>query len=300
MAKRKKTPFYKKLSFWIITLLIVLGLLVGAAFALNHWLKSLDLDIHEPDPTQTPTSQAAAEDNQEEEPVEDDFSPIPTNPYTPVDFTMNESTGEMTLDNGKAVKGIDVSVWQGNIDWEKVKDSGVEYVMIRVGGRGTENGEIYEDKNAQKNYKGAKKAGLKIGAYFFSQSITEEEAIEEAKYTLNAIEDWDLDMPVVFDWEYVDDDARSVEVDARGLTDMAKAFCDTVSDAGYEPMIYFGRSHSVDLLLLEELTEYQFWLAMYSPIMDYPYQVDMWQYTETGSVPGIKGNVDMNLWFIYE
>lgn len=298
MAKRKKVPFYKKPVFWIVTLLVILILLVGAVLALENWIKGLDLDIHTPDPTKTPTSQEAPE----EKPTEPEEEPITPNPYTPVDFTMDEETGEMTLDAsmGKAVKGIDVSVWQGNIDWKKVKDSGVEYVMIRVGGRGTDNGEIYADKNAQKNYEGAKKAGLKIGAYFFSQSITEQEAIEEAKYTLEAIEDWDVDMPVVYDWEYVDDEARSVEVDARGLTDMAKVFCDTVRNAGYEPMIYFGRSHSVDLLILEELTEYQFWLAMYSPIMDYPHRVDMWQYTETGSVPGIKGNVDMNLWFIYE
>lgn len=294
MAKRKKKPLYKQPIFWIVFLLVILVLVIGAVMALESLFGGFT--VRKPDPTETPTSQLAPEDG----PTEATESPIELNPYTPVDFDVDEDTGEITLASGKAVKGIDVSVWQGNIDWEKVKDSGVEFVMIRVGGRGTENGEIYADKNAEKNYKGAKKAGLKIGAYFFSQSVTVEEAEQEAKYTLEAVEDWDLDMPIVYDWEYVDEDARTVVVDARLLTDMVKAFCNTVRNADYEPMVYFGRSHSVDLLLLEELTEYQFWLAMYSPIMDYPYKVDMWQYTETGSVPGIKGNVDMNLWFLYE
>jgi len=103
-------------------------------------------------------------------------------------------------------------------------------------------------------------------------------------------------MPIVYDWEYIGDGARTDTMNARLLTDMVKAFCDTVREAGYDPMVYFGRSHSTDLLILSELVDYKFWLAMYNPIMDYPYKIEMWQYTETGSVPGIAGNVDVNLW----
>ena len=139
-----------------------------------------------------------------------------------------------------------------------------------------------------------------MGAYFFSQSVTVEEAVEEAEYVLDAIKDWDVDMPVVYDWEYIGDGARTDHMVAGLLTEMAKAYCDTVKNAGYDPMIYFGRSQSTDLLKLSELVDYGFWLAMYNPIMDYPYKIDIWQYTETGSVPGISGNVDLNLWFQYD
>jgi len=232
--------------------------------------------------------------------TQETLPPPEANPYGPVDFIADEESQEVTFLSGEAVKGIDVSMWQGEIDWQQVYDSGVEFVMIRVGGRGTSEGTLYSDDMAQSYYEGAKAAGLKVGAYFFSQSITIEEAVEEAEYTLDKIKDWQLDMPVVYDWEYIGDGARTDYIEARLLTDMVKAFCDTVEAAGYDPMVYFGRSHSTDLLILSELVDYGFWLAMYNPIMDYPYKIDMWQYTETGSVPGIAGNVDVNLWFQYE
>ena len=291
--RKRKKPFYKKPVFWLAAgtaaLILVLILWVCATLFTGKPL------IRKPDPTTEPTSMTRPSEETEQA-----TSPLPTNPYEPIDFDLNEETGEITLVNGDAVKGIDVSEWQGKIDWEEVKDSGVEFVIIRVGARATETGEILEDDKAQSYYKGAKEAGLKIGAYVFAQSINVEEAIEEAEYLLDAVADWDVDMPLVYDWEYVDMYARTGRMDARTLTDMAKAFCETIEDAGYEPMIYFGSSQSQDLLILEELMEYPFWLAMYSPVMDYPYKVDMWQYTETGSVPGIDGYVDMNLWFTYE
>ena len=137
-------------------------------------------------------------------------------------------------------------------------------------------------------------------AYFFSQAITVEEAVEEAEFVLDAVKDWDVQMPLVFDWEYMGEDVRTSKMDSRTLTDMAKAFCDTIAAAGYEPMIYFGRSQSMNMMKLEELVDYPFWLAMYSTVMDYPYKVDMWQYTDQGTVPGIAGNVDLNLMFTYE
>ena len=98
----------------------------------------------------------------------------------------------------------------------------------------------------------------------------------------------------------MDDEARTAYMDPQTLTAMATAFCDKILEAGYQPMIYFGRSQSADLLNLEQLVEYPFWLAMYSTIMDYPYKIQMWQYTDQGKVPGISGNVDMNLWFTYD
>ena len=291
----RKKPFYKKPVFWLGTgtaaLILVLILWVCVTLLTGEPL------IRRPDPTTEPTSMTRPEELEE---TKETLPPPPANPYEPIDFDVNEETGEVFLVEGGGVKGIDVSEWQGKIDWEKVRDSGVEFVIIRVGARATETGELIADERAQSYYKGAKAAGLKIGAYFFSQSVNAEEVLEEAQFLLDAVRDWDVEMPLVYDWEYVDIYARTSRVDGRELTDMSKLFCQTIEDAGYEPMIYFGHSQSLDMLYLEELVEYPFWLAMYSTIMDYPYKVDMWQYTETGSVPGIDGNVDMNIWFTYE
>lgn len=292
-TRRKKKPLYKKPVFWVAIIAVVMVLILTAWVAIV--LSSGETLIRKPDPTTAPTSQ-----ERPPETTEATLPPPEENPYGPVDFDVDEETNEITLNSGNAIKGIDVSEWQGNIDWQKVKDSGVEFVMIRVGGRGTAKDTVFADGNAQEYYEGARAAGLKVGAYFFSQSITVEEAIAEAEFTLEQIQDWDVEMPVVYDWEYVDQYARTAKVSDRMLTDMAKAFCDTVADEGYQPMLYFGRSQSMEMLILEELVDYPFWLAMYTTIMDYPYKIDMWQYTETGSVPGISGNVDVNLLFTYE
>lgn len=218
------------------------------------------------------------------------------NPYLPGDFTYDDR-GYLTGPAGSAVLGIDVSEYQGHIDWAKVREAGIEFVMIRIGWRGQTQGKLTEDTMAQANYAGAKAAGLKIGAYFFSQAITEQEAVAEAEYAMNCIRDWELDLPLVFDWEYVGGEARTGSMDPRLLTDCSVAFCDTVALAGYRPMIYFNLFQAEHLLYLEELNRYPFWLAMYSDQMDYPYAVDMWQYSCTGRVPGIETPVDLNLWF---
>lgn len=285
----KKKAVWKRAGFWaaLITLVLVAVLAIWTVAQFSDG----NFTVRTPDPTTEPTSM--------ERPTEETKETIPQppeNPYGPVDFMVEEDSDEVIFLSGDTIKGIDVSTWQGYIDWQQVRDSGVEFVMIRVGGRGTETGGLYADDMAQSYYEGAKAVGLKVGAYFFSQSITEAEAVEEAEYTMELIRNWEVDMPVVYDWEYIGDGARTDIMSARLLTDMVKAFCDTIRDGGYDPMVYFGRSHSADLLHLAELVEYKFWLAMYNPIMDYPYQIQMWQYTETGTVPGISGNVDINLW----
>lgn len=290
----KKRPIYKKPGFWLAAIVaaLVLVLILWAGIR----LASGAFTIRKPDPTTLPTSQ-----ERPTETTEETLPPPPENPYGPVDFETDEETGEITLTSGDAIKGVDVSQWQGEIDWQQVKDSGVEFVIIRVGGRGTgQEGRLYSDDLAQSYYEGAVTAGLKVGAYFFSQSITVEEAVEEAEYVLEAVKDWQVQMPLVYDWEYMGTDARTGKMDARTLTDMAKAFCDTIQNAGYQPMLYFGHSQSVDLMYLEELVDYPFWLAKYTTIMDYPYKIHVWQYTDKGTVPGISGNVDMNLLFTYE
>ena len=138
---------------------------------------------------------------------------------------------------------------------------------------------------------------MKVGVYFFSQAVNTLEAVEEARFTLDLIRDWQIDMPVVYDWEYVSEDARTWWLEEDDLTHATMAFCNAVEDAGYEPMVYFNQNQGWYMLHLERLTDYDFWLAMYSDQMDYPYRLDMWQYTCEGTVPGIEGPVDLNLWF---
>ena len=198
--------------------------------------------------------------------------------------------------------GIDVSYYQGNIDWEKVKASGIEFAIIRLGYRGYgQEGKLVEDKLAFQNLQGALDAGLKVGVYFFSQAITVEEALEEADFVLERIKDYDITMPVVYDWEFVAaDEARTANMDPRILTDCYLAFCGRITEAGYTPMVYFNTHLSRTMLYLTELEEYPFWLALYSDRMTFPYRFEMWQYTDSGRVPGIEGNVDLNLMFTDE
>ena len=224
---------------------------------------------------------------------------MPTeNVFTPLDFAYEGDY--LTCTTAPSIRGIDISTHQKEIDFQKVKEAGFEFVMIRLGYRGFIEGVLFEDEWAQRNYQGAIAAGLKVGGYFFSQAITPEEAVEEAKYAMDIIEGWQVEMPIVYDWEFVQDGYRTDAVDARILTDCTKAFCDTVEKAGYQSMLYFNPTQSRKQMYLEELTDYGFWLAMYSDQMTYEYKVDMWQYSCTGSVPGINGNVDINLYFPYE
>ena len=226
--------------------------------------------------------------------------PPEANPYDRNDFQYNENN-YLTCIAGESVSGIDVSYHQGDIDWEQVKASGIEFVMMRVGYRGYgESSKLVEDTNFQANIRGASDAGLKIGVYFFSQALNLAEVEEEVDFLLERIEGWEIAMPVVYDWEYVSDEARTANMDARTLTDCSRHFCELVEEAGYQPMIYFNRNQAAHLLHLEELTDYPFWLAAYTDRMGFAYKVDMWQYTDNGRVPGIEGPVDVDVLFVYD
>ena len=205
----------------------------------------------------------------------------------------------LTCLSRQSILGIDVSKYQGYIDWQQVKDAGMSFAMIRVGFRGYgQAGNMVADDMAETNYWGAKNAGLMVGAYFFSQATTVEEAVEEAKMALELTKDWDMELPIVFDWEYIGDYARTAEVSDRMLTDCAIAFCEEIKAAGRKPMIYvapwFGK------LILEDLTEYPQWLALYTGRMTYHYHFDRWQYTCTATVPGVTGDCDVNMFFPYD
>ena len=144
-------------------------------------------------------------------------------------------------------------------------------------------------------------AGLDVGVYFFSQALNEEEAREEAQFVMEILKDYMLTMPVVFDWEHVESEtARTREMDPYVATDCAKAFLETIEEAGYWPMMYFNTFQARKLFYLDQLMEYDFWLALYSDRMTFPYKVDMWQYTCTGTVPGVFGDVDVNVLFLHD
>ena len=246
-------------------------------------------------PTAPPT-EAPTEPPTEPEPT---LPPPEANPYGPLDFQYEDNF--LYCQEADTIPGIDVSAYQHDIDWEAVKADGVEFAMIRLGYRGYESGKLVEDKYVHENLAGAAAAGLKIGVYFFSQAITPAEAEEEAYWVLDFIKDLDVTMPVVYDWEHVSDaNARTKDMDRRTLTDCCLAFLATIEAAGYHPMVYFNSHQARSDLYLSELKEYDFWLAAYTDRMTFPYKIRMWQYTCTGKVDGIAGDVDINLYFTEE
>ena len=221
---------------------------------------------------------------------------IDVNTYKLQNF-QTTSNGTITYQGGDSFVGINVNSQLGEIDWTQVKESGVDFAMIRVGYRGYgQEGKLMEDTAFRDNLQGALDAGLEVGVYFFSQAITEEEAREEADFVLELIEGYDLTYPVVFDWENITyDTARTDGIDSQTLTALADAFCRRVEEAGYQPMIYFNQYLAYLMYDLEGITQWPFWLAEYNETPGFYYTFQMWQYTDAGQVDGIQGEVDLNL-----
>ncbi len=204
------------------------------------------------------------------------------------------------LENGQVVShmGIDVSKYQGKIDWEKVAADGVEFVFLRLGLRGYESGKLVEDETFQTNIQGALAHGIKVGVYFFSQAVTEAEAVEEANFVLERIAPYQIDCPVVFDVEKVGSStARMNQLTPQERTNVTIAFLDTIEAAGYKSMFYHNMETALLLLELERLENYDKWFAYYGEDLYYPYAYGVWQYSEKGSINGISGEVDMNIAF---
>ena len=245
--------------------------------------------------TAEPTSEPLRDNNGNVIPV---YSDVELSSLDPSLFFVDEN-GRMQY-NDPAVKvytGIDVSVFQGEVDFSAVKADGIDFVMLRVGYRGYgEKGSLNEDENFRKNCESACAAGLKVGAYFFSQAISPEEAAEEAEYVLSIIKDYNITYPVAYDWEAIDyDEARTDGLDNEMITKCACAFCDKIAAAGYDTVVYFNRSlgyFSYDLSLVKN---HYFWLAEYGGTPSFIYDFRIWQYTKTGSVSGITGDVDLNI-----
>ena len=232
---------------------------------------------------------------EETEPTSEPTIPPEPNPYGRLDFQYNRHN-YLTCLRTDSYSGVDVSAFQGNIDWEKVAGSGIDFAIIRLGYRGYGSGKLVEDEYARKNLAGATGAGLPIGVYFFSQALSMDEADQEIEFMLDILGDYRLDMPVVLDWEIPAADARTANMDARTLTDIQLYFCEKMKGLGYQPMVYFNWHQSENLYYLSELENFPFWLALYQDRMRFPWKVEMWQYTCTGRVPGIAGDVDINVY----
>lgn len=247
-------------------------------------------------------SNAYAEDGSETQPATENTV---IQPYSSpsVAIVTPESYGishDDRFKNAKIRNGIDVSYYQGDINWSAVKSSGVEFVFIRVGYRGLTSGALNMDTKFNEYMQGALAADLKVGVYFFSQAITPAEAIEEANFTLERIAGYNLSLPVVIDYEYGGDGSRlySANLTKEAATFVCAAFCNRIASAGYSPMIYANKNmleNNLDGISLGEA--YNIWLAHYTDKTSYAYKYSFWQYTSSGSVNGISGRVDMDVWY---
>ncbi len=212
-------------------------------------------------------------------------------------YTYHDENGVVT-----SKTGIDISHHQMNIDWEKVAADGIDFALIRVGYRGYEEGKLNVDAQFKNHISGAIAAGIDVGVYFYSQAVTVTEAKEEAQLVLDSIDAYEITYPVIYDWELPDaDNARTNGMNGETLTECAAAFCDTIADAGYLPMIYAGKRLSLLVMDMSKLYSYDFWYPQYKDghnPPEYPYDFQIWQYASDGKVDGIDGDVDLNICFV--
>lgn len=195
-------------------------------------------------------------------------------------------------------KGIDVSKHQGKIDWQKVAGAGVEFAMVRIGVRGYGSGKIVEDERYEENLKGAITNKIKVGAYFFSQAVTVEEAVEEADFVIEKILPYKVDGPIVLDVEKVEaKEARMNALSREERTDVVLAFLKRVEEKGYKGMLYYNTEAGIAMMETERLEPYEKWFAYYGEEPFYPYDYSIWQYSDKGKIPGISEKVDLNIAF---
>ena len=225
---------------------------------------------------------------------------VPVNSYDADRFYLSD--GRMCYDSADRAyyTGIDVSVYQGDIDWEAVREDGIDFAFIRLGFRGYgSEGSMNLDSRFLENIQKATEAGLDVGVYFFSQAITVEEAREEAQFVLDYLDGYELAYPVVFDWEVIGKStARTYGLDTQTLCDCANTFCDMIEDAGYQTMIYINSYAGYVKYDLSQVLSYDLWFAQYTDAPTFYYDFQIWQYSSSGSVAGISGAVDMNISFV--
>ncbi|NLL79561.1 MAG: hypothetical protein GX234_07200 [Clostridiales bacterium] len=197
--------------------------------------------------------------------------------------------------DGRMRTGIDVSKWNGDIDWERVKNAGVEFAIIRCGYRGSSSGVLVEDPYFVKNIEKARANGISVGVYFFTQAVNEVEAVEEASMVVSLCREYELDYPVFIDTEGAGGNGRADGLGVRERTAVCKAFCETIESAGLKSGVYASRNWWYNNLTASELSDYVTWLAEYRSEPLYTGKYQIWQYTSNGSVDGIEGRVDLNV-----
>lgn len=217
---------------------------------------------------------------------------------------MEEKAGlKRYMENGKKISyvGADISKQNGDINFNSMKAAGVDYVMIRLGGRGYGTGQISLDENFKKNIEGAVEAGLDVGVYFYSQAISQEEAVQEVNFVIQNLEPYKANVkyPIAFDMEFVANDSARIDgLSKEEKTDIAVSFLEGVKAAGYVPMIYGDKEWLIKEIDLTKLQSYDVWLAQEEDLPDYPYQYTMWQYSTEGVLNGITGDANLNICFV--
>ena len=194
----------------------------------------------------------------------------------------------------RTARGIDVSKFQGSIDWNAVKADGITFAIIRCGYRGYGSGALVEDSTYRQNIQGAINAGLRVGVYFYSQAINEAEAVEEASMVLSLVSGYSLPLGVYYDTESVGG-GRANALSAAERTACAVAFCETIRSAGYSAGVYSYASWFYNALNFANISKYNIWIAQYRDTLSFSYKHNIWQYTGSGSVKGISKPVDMNI-----
>lgn len=213
------------------------------------------------------------------------------------------SFGSYEDDQYTSRRGIDVSVYQGDIDWARVKEAGVEFAMIRLGFTGNDSGEMFLDEYFEANVQGATEAGIDVGVYYFSQARNVDEAIAEAQFVCRNLVGKKITMPVAFDMEPLSgtESDRIHGLKMLDVTEIADAFCEVVDKHGYESILYGNPSWIFYHYNLSHLTHRKLWMAHYtymSGLSGFPYEYVMWQYSDMGIVDGIEGYVDLDIQFI--
>lgn len=230
------------------------------------------------------------------------------NPYltkNTLDFTKMEDKAGLKryMENGRKTSyvGVDISKHTGKVYFPSIKAAGVDYVMIRLGSRGYSTGQITLDENFKENIEGAIDAQLDIGIYFYSQAITQDEAIQEANFVMQNLEPYrtHVKYPIAFNMGFVSNDKSRIEgLSREDKTAVTVSFMEAVKAAGYVPMIYGDKEWLIKEVDLTKLQDYDVWLSQEEEIPDYPYLYSMWQYNTDGVVNGIDGGADLNICFI--
>ena len=229
---------------------------------------------------------------------------VPLNDFSKEDFDYVDGTPIYRGDAFTVLKGIDVSEHQKDIDWAQVAEENLDFAYVRLGRRGYTEGGLFLDENFERNIRGAASIGLKTGVYFFSQAVNVAEAMEEAEFVLDAVKDYDVSLPIVFDWEaQKTEDSRTKDISGETATDCAVAFCETIRQAGYEPCIYFFRIPGYYLYDQARIQQYQTWFALpcTPPDVTFPsfyYHFNMWQYSQNASIRGIPVETDLDYIFM--